>query len=543
MAIVEFYKKDIEKLIGKKLTSDDIENKIPMLGCPLEKIEGQKLFYEIFPDRPDMLSAEGFSRTIKNFLSYSEFENFLIKESKIKLHINENVKKVRPFIVTAVIRNVKLSTEIIESLIQVQEKIHETIGRKRKKVAIGIHDLDKVKPPFFYKSVKPEEIEFIPLDMTEKMNLKQIKEKHPKGHYCKIIENHKTWPIIVDKNNDVLSFPPVINGELTRVTKKTKNLFIDVTGLDKKSINQCLNILVTSLYKRGFEIEKVDNGNIKTPDLTPKKFEINLSYINKLLDANFNEKDITKLLKKMGLTFNSNEVLIPCYRTDIMHPIDIVEDVAISYGYKNFKPRIPKVPTISKSLKINDFLFFVKNICIGLGFQEIVSMILTNKENEFEKMNTEKEEICETLNSVTTECTICRKSLLPSIIKTFSQNQHVEFPQKIFELGEVLLVDKKEETGSKTLKKICCAIADSKIGYEQISSILDSLMKNIGVNYFLKETKHKSFIDNRVANIFIDNKKIGIVGEIHPQVLQNWNLNNPLVAFELDLEKIFNNVL
>jgi phenylalanyl-tRNA synthetase beta chain len=552
MAVVEFYKKDIEKLSGIKLTEDVIKNKIPMIGCPLEKIDNEKLHFEVFPDRPDMLSAEGFTRAVGGFISKGSYEKFSPKTSKITLYVDKSVQSVRPYIATAVVRNVKFTSETIESLIQVQEKIHDTIGRKRKKVAIGVHDLDRVKPPFYYEAVHPEKIKFIPLDMKEKMNLKEICKKHPKGEYCKIIEKSSKWPVILDKNGDVLSFPPVINGELTRVSGKTRNIFIDVTGTSKDSINQALNIIVTSLYKRGFKVETVLNvingKRYATPDLREKTVKVNIDYLNKLLDSDFTNAEIKNLLEKMGLSMVPSkkriiEVLIPPYRADVMHPIDIAEDIAIAFGYENFEPRIPRVPAISRSLEVNDFSIFVKTILTGLGFQEIISMILTSKENEFEKMNIKKEDVCETLNPVSIECTICRKHLLPSVIKTFSQNQHVEFPQKIFEIGETLYVDAKEETGARTSRRLCCAISDTHAGYEQISAVLDSIFRNIGINYELKESNHPSFIEGRTADIISKGLKIGVIGEINPQVLQNWNLEMPAAAFEINMDIVFERLL
>lgn len=537
IAVIEFLKKDLEKLVGKRLTEDDYRNKITMLGCPLQKIGEQKAHYEISPNRPDMYSAEGFARAIRTFLGISKtVPSYRIKNSGVKL----NAEKVtaRPHIVAAIVRNVNLTEEVIISLIQLQEKLHDTIGRKRKKVAIGIHDLDKIRPPFYYKSIRPNKISFVPLDAKQKMNLTEIVKTHPKGKdYKHTLEGYEKWPIIVDNNNNVLSFPPIINGELTRVTAKTKNLFIDVTGTSEIAINHALNILATAMGDRGFAIETVLVDNKQKPNLRQRKISVNIDYINKLLDLDLTKNEMQELLARMGLGFDGS-VIIPPYRTDIMHPIDIVEDIAIAKGYAVFEPRVPRVATIAKRDKVMEFSDFLRDCIIGLGFQETVSMILTNKEDEFKKMNIPEEDTCETINPATVECTICRKRIMPSIMKVFSNNKHRDYPQRVFELGDVVLPDKAKETGAGTEKILSCGISNSAVSYEQISSSLDAFLRTLGLEYKLRKTSHKSFIEGRCAEIIVD-KPIGIIGELHPQVLENWSLEKPVAAFELNVDEIF----
>ncbi len=543
MAVVSFSKSDLEFLLGRKLGVSEIKDRIPMIGCPLEKIDNNELHYEVSPNRPDMLSAEGFARAVKSFLGITRgVANYKTRPSGIKLRADPSVNSVRPYIACAVVRKVKLTDEMVASLMQVQEKLHDTLGRKRKKLAIGVHDLDKVKPDFVYKAVLPNEIRFVPLDMKEKISMEEIGKKHPKGReYIHILEKSKKWPIILDKNGDVLSFPPIINGELTRVTKKTTSLFIDVTGTSEMAVNHALNIIVTSLYDRGCSIETVEVSCGKkkvTPDLRPKRISVNIDYVNKLLDMDLTPDEFGALIKKMGLGLEK-DVIVPAYRTDVMHPIDIVEDVAIAHGYENFDPRIPKVPTISRRLESSEFVSLLKEIAVGAGFQEVVTMILTNREDEFKKMCVNESDVCETLNPVTVECTICRKSMLPSLMKVLTQNMHRDFPQKIFEIGDVLIPDIKEETGAVGIKKLAFAISNSSVSYDEVSSSLDALLRNIGIDYKLERTYHPSFIKGRVAEIVSRNKVLGVIGEISPQVLDNLGLEMPVVACELDVNELF----
>ncbi len=259
MPTVEFDLREINHLLGNKYKIDDIEEKISMLGVDLEDIDNERLVMEVFPNRPDLLSVEGFVRALKGFLEIETgFKEYNITDSGIKILIEESVNNVRPYIVGAVIRNLSLNEKRLVSLMNLQEKLHITHGRNRKKVAIGIHDMKKIEGPFTYKAIKPDDIRFVPLDMKEELNLREILERHPKGiQYKWTLSGLKRYPIIVDKYNRVLSFPPIINGELTRVGEDTEDIFIDVTGLDNVAVNQALNIIVTSIADRGGEIQSI----------------------------------------------------------------------------------------------------------------------------------------------------------------------------------------------------------------------------------------------------------------------------------------------
>ncbi len=538
IAVIDFLKRDLDKLAGRKLSDDDYKNKVIMLGCPLEKMDDEKVHYEISPNRPDLYSTEGFARAVRNFLGFSKkVSAYKVKKSGIRLDAGR--VEARPFIAAAVVRNVKFTEEVIVSLIQLQEKLHDTIGRKRKKVAIGIHDMDKVRPPFCYKAADPDELSFVPLDKNKKMTMRAIGSDHPKGReYIHTLVGFNKWPVIVDKGGNVLSFPPIINGELTRLTNKTKNIFIDVTGTDKTAINQALNILAAALYDRGFSVETVDINGVPSPDLRQRKMAVNMDYINRLLDLDLTKSGLKELLARMGLGFDGG-VIIPPYRADIMHLIDIAEDVAIGKGYSSFKPRIPRVATIAERNELTEFIGFLRASVTGMGFQEIVSAVLTNRDNEFGKMGLQSEEVCETKNPLSAECAICRKRLLPSMLKTFAQNKHRDYPQLIFEIGDTVTPDTAKETRVAVIKMLSCAVSNSVVSYEDISSYLDAFLRNLGIEYRLRKVSHASFIDGRCAEILVNSKNIGIIGEIHPQVLENWNLEKPVVAFELNAEEIF----
>lgn len=542
MAVVSFGREDLEELVGKKLSEKDLKNKVPMMGCDFEGIDKDTVEYEIFPDRPDLLSIEGFARALRYFLEISKgLEEYEVSKGKIKVEVDKSVKEVRPYFIGGIIRDLKLTEEILKSLMQFQEKIHKTFGRKRKKIAIGIHDLDKVEPPFKYEAVKPESVDFIPLEKKKKMNLKEIKENHPKGKYAKIIEESRKWPIIKDTNENILSFPPVINSKLTQVTKETKNLFIDITGTDEKAVNQVLNLITTALAERNGKIETILVGGKKTPNLKPESIKVNLDYVKKLLDFDLTENEFENLIKGMGYGYSKQKVLVPPYRVDILHPIDIVEDVAIGYGYEKFEPRIPNIPGIGKPDEIEEFTDKVKELIIGFGFQEVKTSVLTNKEKQFERMKKKEEEVVEAKNPLSEAHSICRKNLLPGLMEVLKENKHRSYPQKIFEIGDVVKLNEKYESGGINIKKVSAAISDKQINYTDLASMMDSLFKNLGIRYNLKKSQKESYIESRCAEIIVNNQKVGDIGEIHPECLENWDLEKPVVAFEINLEEIFTN--
>ncbi len=260
MPTVEYSTKDLITLLGKPQNIERLAQDIPMMGVDLADINEERLCVEIFPNRPDMLSIEGFSRALKGFLSVEQgFPMYTVGKSRIFLNVDASVLTVRPCVAAACAYDVPMDDETVKSIMDMQEKLHLTHGRNRMKVSIGVHDMERVKPPFTYKAVKPDGVSFVPLDMAEKMNLKEILRAHPKGRdFAHILDGKTLYPLFVDSRGDVLSFPPIINGELTKITENTRNLFIELTGTDQPAVDIALNIVCASLADRGAKIEAVD---------------------------------------------------------------------------------------------------------------------------------------------------------------------------------------------------------------------------------------------------------------------------------------------
>ncbi|MEM5801333.1 MAG: phenylalanine--tRNA ligase subunit beta [Candidatus Aenigmatarchaeota archaeon] len=551
MPTIKVNRKDFCQLVGKNFSMEEIAERIPMLGVAWEGNEGDDFEVEVFPNRPDMLSVEGLARAFSAFMNIKTgLREYHAEQSEYMAIVDSSVVEVRPVFVACVIKDVNLSDEFIKSIIQMQEKLMLTHGRKRKKVAIGLHDLDKIRFPITY-SVVNENFSFVPLEQEKEMTIKQILEELPKGkEYGWILQGNK-YPIITDAVGKVLSFPPIINSEYTKLETKTRNIFVDITALDEKAANEVLNIIATTFADRGGKIYRVKikypDLVIYTPNLNSKTINVDVNYINKILGLSLSVEEIKKYLSMMG--YSSSEVKkgilqvnIPCYRTDIMHAFDIVEDVAIAYGYENFEAEQPNIATIGEEDALEAFSNKLRNFLVGYNLQEVLTFILNNKENLFKKMNVEEEEIAETANSKTSEYNVVRNWILPSLMEVLSRNKHNDYPQNIFEVGDVVVLS-DNDIGAETIKKLGIVLCHAKASFSEIKSIVQSVLSNLGLNdYQIEELEHNSFIAGRAAKIVIKGRDIAIFGEIHPIVLENWNIEMPVAACEFNVNWLFESV-
>jgi phenylalanyl-tRNA synthetase beta chain len=541
MPVISIEYDDLIDLLGTKVEMEKLIEIIPMMGADIERIDYTQMDIEFFPDRPDLYSVEGVARALRGYLGLEVgLKDYPIGDSDVKLIVDSTVNEVRPYIVSGLVKGVTMTDFFIQSLMDMQEKLHLTLGRKRAKMAIGVHDYKDIKPPFTYKAVDPESIQFIPLGKNETMDLEEILRKHEKGReYAWTLEGFTRYPIILDDNNEVLSFPPIINGILTMVTEDTKDLFLDLTGTDMIAINHALNIISTALAERGGKIEKVEvvypDKSLKTPNLEPTKMDLELGYVNAMLGTKMSLDETAKHLEKMRFGVEIGEqgisTLIPTYRGDILHPIDLVEDVAISYGYMRFEPELPKTMTFGKSMEIIDFCDRLRTIMVGLGFNEVMTLTLSNEKEQFEKMNLEISERAIAKNPLTEEHTCLRVSLLPSLLSTLRANRHRDLPQRIFEVG--ITVPKE-----KNAHKLAGVSIHSKASFTEVKSLVEGILRAIGLQYEINPFSHTSFIDGRCATVICNDDSIGIFGELHPQVITNFDLSSPINAFELDVEEM-----
>ncbi|MAG60621.1 phenylalanine--tRNA ligase subunit beta [archaeon] len=556
MPTITASKKELFKLIGKKLPEATLKDRISMLGTDLEEIDGDDIKVEIFPNRPDLLSTQGLGRALASFIGTKPgLREYKVKPSKKKVIVDKNVT-MRPYTACAIVKGLTLSDQNIIDLMQLQEKLATTHGRNRKKSAYGIYPLESINFPVHYVAKDPKKIKFKPLGFEEEICAALIPEVHPKGKsFASLTSNWKQFPFFIDAKDNIMCMLPFTNSEETgKVTVDTKDVFIECTGIDLCNVNIALNILTTTLADMGGTIEsleieyKANKKTFTTPNLNPKEMLLDLNRINKLLGLKLNQNDAIKWLKRMGFGTkkivdkakkDNLTVLIPSYRNDILHQVDFAEDIAIAFGYENFKEQIPEVATIAKQDPLQIFSEKIRQILIGLGELEVKNFHLI-KETELTELMSTKQKVIKLSNSLG-DHNILRDAILPSLLKTLSINSHNEYPQDIFEIGRVFKksFDKSIDTGIKETLNLAVALCSEQVDFTAIRQVVDSVSLHLNTKISVKEISHPSYIEGRVGQIMLNKKTIGIIGEIHPQVLENWQIKAPVVNLELDLEELY----
>ncbi|KQH81537.1 phenylalanine--tRNA ligase subunit beta [Thermococcus thioreducens] len=556
-------KADLERLVGKEFSVEEWEDLFLYAKCELDDVweENGEIYFKADSkdtNRPDLWSAEGIARQIRFALGLEKgLPKYEVEKSDVTVYVDEKLKEIRPYGVYAIVEGLSLDEEALKQMINLQEKVALTFGRRRREVAIGIFDFDRVKPPIYYRAAEKTE-KFVPLGFDEELTLEEILERHEKGReYGHLIRDKPYYPLLVDSEGKVLSMPPIINSEITgRVTTETKNVFVDVTGWDLDKIMLALNVVVTALAERGGRIKSVKvvypDFEIETPDLTPKEFEVELDYIKRLTGLELGDEDIKNLLERMmyqvELTDGKAKLLYPAFRDDIMHARDVLEDVLIAYGYNEIEPEEPELAVQGRGDKFVEFEDAVRELMVGFGLQEVMTFNLTNREAQYGKMRIEAGrdysmhppgELVEIENPISPKWSALRVWLTPSLLDFLAQNTHEEYPQRIFEVGKVTLIDESRETKTVSESKLAVALAHPRVTFTEAKEILESVMRHLGFEYVLEEIEHPSFIEGRVGRIVVDGKVIGIIGEIHPAVLENWGIEMPVAAFELFLRPLY----
>jgi phenylalanyl-tRNA synthetase beta chain len=552
MPVIEVKIDDFNNFIGREMTINYLEEKLPMLGCAWEGKTEDSFSLQVDPNRPDMLSLEGLARAFSSFLGLrTGLRPYQAKESDYRVRVEKRVLPIRPILLSAVVRDISFSDDLIRSIIQMQEKLHITHCRNRRKASIGLHSLESIKFPLTYTAM-PKTFRFIPLDEAREMSLQEILKNTPKGvDYGWILEGKEEYPILMDSKGMVLSMPPIINSAHTKIDEDTRDIFIDVTGTDEKTVGEILNIIVTTLADRGATIYKVENVYpsrvVETPNLEPWEMRLEEEYVNRLLGLSLSSEEIIQRLERMGFSASGKETLevhIPCYRTDIMHPMDLVEEVAIAYGYEMFEPEIPRISTVGAEDPLEVFSRQLRNFLVGFGLVETITFLLSNKEKLFQRMCLQEEPVAETENPKTEEYCVLRSWLTPSLMEVLQNNRHHPYPQNLFEVGDIILLDPTEETGARTVKNLAIVLSHSKASLSEIKAMTDSILRNLGVaDCAISESNHASFIEGRCFEMRHGGELLCFGGEIKPEVLENWSLEMPVVALEMNVDLLFKIVM
>jgi phenylalanyl-tRNA synthetase beta chain len=552
MPVIRLYYDDLEALTGASIAR--IKERMPLLCADVERVELDYMDVEFFPNRPDLFSVEGVARTLRQFLDLEPgLASYPVGKSGIEMTVDESVMNVRPYVVSGVVRDLQFDPRGIESLMLLQEQLHRGLGRNRKNVSVGVHDLSKVKPPFKYLAVDPG-FSFVPLDYDEEMTMAEILARHPKGiGYRYILEGKDKYPLILDSEGNVLSFPPIINGELTRVTESTTELFLDVTGLNEH-VSMALNIIAAALAERGGQIQTVvvrypPNGSGAvgantpekvTPNLEPSTMDVSVHESNALIGLELNAEECATCCARMGLGASVKspemiEVKIPAYRYDILHPWDIIEDIAIGYGYDQLTPELPDTVVIGEAHQIEKKEAAVRNIMTGLGYFEVFTFTLTSERKQFEWMrraDREPEKVT-VASPISTEQTMLRCSILPNLLEIIAINKHRDLPQRIFEVGPIV-------QNFKENYMLAAVSTHATANFAEIKSMVDAVLKEMGLDDAeVVDSNDGAFFEyGRRADIMNDGEYIGVFGELHPEVITNFGLDHPVVGFELDISSV-----
>ncbi|MGD1835268.1 MAG: phenylalanine--tRNA ligase subunit beta [Nitrososphaeraceae archaeon] len=550
MPVVNIKKSRLKSLMPNTPLKDILKI-IPYIGLDIEGMDKNHVRIEYNPNRPDFSSDIGICRSLKGLLTIEEGTP-TIKYSSNKefvVNVDNSVKSVRPLIFTFIAKNKKLNDIMLEQLISIQEDIHNGIGRGRKKASIGIHDLDKIIFPIIYTTTS-ESSSFIPLHQLNSQTISQLLKSDIGLKYANLLNNKKKFPILLDSNDNIISFPPIINSNKTKITKETSNLFIEITANNYDVALQILAILSFYFYDEGFEIfsniiqekkKKLSPLNL----LTCTDLPFTKENISDLLGISLNIKEIINCLRKSRLSVKRTKeglkCVIPPYRTDISNVYDIAEETAIGYGVFNITPTLPNTKLlpgkVNASFKIFDD---VRYTLIGLGFIEVLNFSLIDIKlvNQF----TNSKNFLSVLETKSKDHEILKNSLIPSLITNLSHNIHEEYPQKIFEIGKVFhLNNKKEIIESWNLSSI---IISNNTNYTEIKSILQSLLKlNFNMSISTPHNNNSLFINGRCGSVNLsDGKNIGILGELHPSIIDSFNLKLPVTLFEINLTTLFNSL-
>lgn len=562
----------LHEIKGVKYDSNDWEKRMPSIGCVVEENDEEGIEIEIFPDRTDLLSHETISRAARAFLnSLNDSPNLDIKQGEITLEVDKSLQNLRPVILGAVVRGVDNGTnyrekdDFIQSLMDHQEKLHLTLGRKRKFASIGVHDLSQLSPPFKVISVD-KKYKFTPLAEEKEMSIEDILKSHPKGkEYAHLMSELKEYPVIIDAEDRVLSFPPIINGDHTTVNEQTRDFFIDVTGWDERSCEACLLLICLSLAERGGVIESIQIKNwdqelLNVPRGDSKSHKVPDRLIRNILGIELSKTEIADSIKKMGgelietrtvtngpdkiekwadciVGEKEHVISMPRWRNDIMHPVDIVEDIAIGYGYDNLPEQLSAVHLDAIPLPSSNLKRRISSSLCALGLQETQSLTLSNKRDQFERVRWIEENKSTIIsNPITKEHTMLRQYILPSLLNLLAANRHHELPQRVHELGDVV-----RDSENKTRLSWACAEVGG--GFSAAKGIASSLLRDLGAN--LSEVKWQGinqeegpWIKGRGAKVIIGGIEVGEIGEIDPKVSFEFGLKVPIQAGEFDVDAL-----
>lgn len=587
MPIISVGRDRLFKVLGKTYSQEQFEELCFDFGIELDDVTTEKAIIrkekhldeeatddeeviykiEIPANRYDLLCLEGLAQALRIFIGKDEVPDYKVRDlpvsSMLKMHVKPETSWIRPFIVCAVLRGITFDEARYNSFIDLQDKLHQNLCRKRTLVAIGTHDLDTLEGPFTYEALAPSQIKFVPLKQEKEFRADELMEYYKSDMKLKkflhIIENSSVFPVIYDRKRTVLSLPPIINGAHSAITLKTKNVFIECTGTDLTKAKIVLNTMVTmfSMYcETKFEVEPVevispDEKSVIYPDLSIWNLEMDLSYISRSIGVPLKENEVISLLAKMQLSAQSQNskirVSVPPTRSDILHKCDVMEDVSIAYGFNNIPKTKPKSLTQGKQHPLNHLSDLIRSEIAMAGFTEVLTWILCSYEENFSMVNRKDDKKTAVVigNPRSSEFEVARTSLLPGILKTMGHNKDHPRPIKIFEVGDIVVLDDQKDVGAANQRRLAALYCNSNSGFEIIHGLVDRIMEVVGVpfvtvgddsGYYIRPSHEPEFFPGRQASIIFKGKSIGAFGIVHPEVLARFDIPDPCSMLEINIQ-------
>lgn len=586
MPTIPVDKADLYKLLGREYTTEEFDELCFDFGIELDEDttnecqgdERSQLKIEIPANRYDMLCIEGIAQAINEFLGRSEAADFTLKPATpvVKMTIDKATEQIRPYAAAAILKGVEFDERRYASFIALQDKLHTNLCRNRTLVAIGTHDLDTLTPPFSYEALKPEDIQFVPLNQKSSMNGHELMEFYEKdknlGKYLHIIQDSPVYPVIYDSKRNVCSLPPIINSNHSKISLNTKNVFIEVTGTDRTKTDLVINQIVAmfSTYSATkFEIEPVqivsehNSESRVSPNITPRKFEADIEYINSCLGLKYSGEEIAKLLKRMSLKATSKndktlDVEVPITRSDILHQCDIMEDAAIGYGFNNLKKtKAQSDSLVAAPLPINKVGDILRHASAQAGYLEVLPLTLCSHDENFKflRRSDDGKVAVKLENPKTAEYQVVRTSLLPGILKTIKENRKHSLPIKVFECGDIVEKNDALERRAFNQRHWSAIYAGKSSGFEYVQGLLGKIMQTLRTpwleaphterkrGYWIEEDKdNATFFPGRGAKVFFRSSEkaeaqhIGAIGVLHPEVLGFFEIPYAASSVEINAE-------
>lgn len=556
------------------LELDDVVEEAPKIGSRamsagvnIEKVTMYKI--EVPANRYDLLCLEGIAQALRVFLQLDQgLPDYRIDgEPSFHFSVKQEVAEVRPYVFCAVLRDMNMTEAVYQSLIDLQEKLHQNICRRRTLVAIGTHDLDTIEGPFTYEALPPREIKFIPLSEEKEYDASGLMELYEEDPQLKknlgIIRDCPRYPVIYDKNHTVLSMPPIINGDHSKITLNTRNMLIECTATDKTKASIVLNTLIAMFSQycekpytcEAVQVDYADGTTMITPDFSTPRVTANVNYINNSIGVELEPHEMLKMLGRMQLPACAVDkktigVDIPIIRSDVLHAADIMCDVAVGYGFNKVPERVPETSTVGKQQPLNHLSDMIRREGLAQhGYTEILTWVTVSNAENFSLLGREDDGTIAVKvgNPKTLEFEECRTTLLPGLLKTLRENRRCKVPIKLFEVGDVILKDDKAEVLASNRRKVAAIYCATSAGFEVMQGLLESVMSTLGAkrgdgrekgtwSIDAQSCTDGAFFKGRRANIMYEEAVIGVLGWVHPEVISNFSLSYPCSAMEFDLE-------